>query len=148
MRRRDVVTALGVAVASSLAAKAHSTQKVWQLGWLEEGASNIGGNRREFFSALQELGYTEGQNLAVEYRFANTSFERLPELAAELVGLKLDVIVALSTQALLALQQATSTVPIVMVLPGDPLGVGTRQDPGPSRGQRHGNVAHDAGHRR
>ena len=124
MRRRDVVTALGVAVASSLAAKAHSTQKVWQLGWLEEGASNIGGNRREFFSALQELGYTEGQNLAVEYRFANTSFERLPELAAELVGLKLDVIVALSTQALLALQQATSTVPIVMVLPGDPLGVG------------------------
>jgi putative tryptophan/tyrosine transport system substrate-binding protein len=133
MRRRDVVAALGVAVASSLAAKGQSTEKVWRLGWLEEGVSNVGGSRKAFFTALQELGYTEGQNLAVEYRFANTNFERLPELAAELVGLKLDVIVALSTQALLALQQATSTVPIVMVLPGDPLGVGlikTRAHPG------------------
>ena len=104
MRRRDVVAALGVAVASSLAAKGQSTQKISRLGWLEEGVSNVGGPRNAFFTALQELGYTEGQNLAVEYRFANTNFERLPEFAAELVGLKLDVIVALSTQALLALQ--------------------------------------------
>ena len=66
----------------------------------------------------------EGQNLTVEYRFANAKFERLPELATELVGLKVDVIVAPGTQALLALQQATSTIPIVMVLPGDPVGTG------------------------
>jgi putative ABC transport system substrate-binding protein len=122
MRRREFITLLGsAAVAWPLAAKGQSTQKVW-LGWLGEGAS--AGAASGFFGALQELGYTEGQNLTVEYRFANTRFERLPALAAELVGLKVDVIVATSTQALIALQQATSTIPIVMVWPGDPVGVG------------------------
>ena len=84
----------------------------------------MSGARAAFFAALQDLGYTEGQNLTVEYRFANARFERLPELATELVGLKLDVIVSPSTQSLRALQQATSTIPIVMVFPGDPVGAG------------------------
>ena len=99
---------------------------MWRLAWLGEGreGSGVVGGRAAFFAALQELGYTEGQNLTVEYRFANTRFERLPELATELVGLKVDVIVSPGTQAQLALQQATSTIPIVMVLPGDPVGAG------------------------
>jgi putative ABC transport system substrate-binding protein len=97
---------------------------VWRVGWLTEGEAGRIGIAKGFFDALQELGYTEGQNLTVEYRFAHTRFERLPALAAELVGLKVDVIVAPSTQALIALQQTTSTIPIVMVWPADPVGVG------------------------
>src|SRR5262245_11698877 len=127
MRRRKFITLLsGAAVAGwrPLAAQGQSTRKVWRLGWLLEGDRPLDVGRGAFFAALQDLGYTEGQNLTVEYRFANLRFERLPELATELVGLKVDVIVAPSTQALRALQQATSTIPIVMVLPGDPVGAG------------------------
>jgi putative tryptophan/tyrosine transport system substrate-binding protein len=125
MRRREFLTLLtGAAVGWPVAAQGQSIRKVWRLGWLSEATYSRGSARAAFFAALQDLGYTEGQNLTVEYRFANLRFERLPELATELVGLKLDAIVAQSTQALLALQQATSTIPIVMVLPGDPVGAG------------------------
>jgi putative ABC transport system substrate-binding protein len=125
MRRRKFITLLsGAAVGWPLAAQGQSIRKVWRLAWLSEGMNAPSRNTAAFFAALQELGYTEAQNLTVEYRYANTRFERLPELAAELVGLKVDVIVALATQALLALQRATSTIPIVMVLPGDPVGTG------------------------
>jgi ABC-type uncharacterized transport system substrate-binding protein len=127
MRRRKFITLLSSAAVAGwrpLAAQGQSVRKVWRLGWLSEGVGAMAGGRGAFFAALQDLGYTEGQNLTVEYRFANARFERLPELATELVGLKVDVIVAPSTQALRALQQATSTIPIVMVLPGDPVGAG------------------------
>ena len=125
MRRREFLTLLsGAAVGCPLAAHGQSVRKVWRLGWLAEGVAAMSGARAAFFAALQDLGYTEGQNLTVEYRFANARFERLPELATELVGLKLDVIVSPSTQSLRALQQATSTIPIVMVFPGDPVGAG------------------------
>jgi putative ABC transport system substrate-binding protein len=121
MRRREFLTLLsGAAVGWPLAAQGQSVRKMWRLGWLSEGDRPHSG----FFAALQKLGYTEGQNFTVEYRFANTRYERLPELATELVGLKVDVIVSPNTQALLALQQATSTIPIVMTLVGDPVGAG------------------------
>jgi putative ABC transport system substrate-binding protein len=81
--------------------------------------------REELFrQELRRLGYTEGQNLVIEYRSANGSFARLPDLAAELVGLKVDVIVAVVTQAALAAKKATGTVPIVMVGVSDPVGAG------------------------
>jgi putative ABC transport system substrate-binding protein len=81
--------------------------------------------REELFrQELRRLGYTEGQNLVIEYRSANGSFARLPDLAAELVGLKVDVIVAVVTQAALAAKKATGTVPIVMVEVSDPVGAG------------------------
>jgi len=108
MRRREFITLLsGAAVAGwrPLAAQGQSVRKVWRLGWLSEGVGAMAGGRGAFFAALQDLGYTEGQNLTVEYRFANARYERLPELATELVGLKVDVIVAPSTQALRALQR-------------------------------------------
>jgi len=127
IRRREFISLVGgAAVGWPLAAHGQSIRKVWRLAWLSEGMRPPSRNTYEaaFFAALQELGYTEGQNLTVEYRYANTRFEGLPELATELVGLKVDVIVALATQALLALQRATSTIPIVMVLPGDPVGTG------------------------
>jgi putative ABC transport system substrate-binding protein len=81
--------------------------------------------REELFrQELRRLGYTEGQNLVIEYRSANGSFARLPDLAAELVGLKVDIIVAVVTQAALAAKKATGTVPIVMVGVSDPVGAG------------------------
>jgi putative tryptophan/tyrosine transport system substrate-binding protein len=125
MRRREFLTLLtGAAVGWPVAAQGQSIRKVWRLGWLFEGVPTLTRPPAAFFAALQDLGYTEGQNLTVEYRFANLRFERLPELATELVGLKVDVIVSPNTQALLALQQATSTIPIVMMFPGDPVGTG------------------------
>jgi len=121
VRRREFIRLLGgAAVGWPLAAQGQSIRKVWRLAWLSEGDQR----HSAFFAALQELGYTEGQNLTVEYRFANTRYERLLELATELVGLKVDVIVSPNTQALLALQQATSTIPIVMTLVGDPVAAG------------------------
>jgi putative ABC transport system substrate-binding protein len=73
---------------------------------------------------LAELGYIDGKNIAIEYRFADGAFDRLPGLATELVGLKVDVIVAVVTQASLAANNATKTIPIVMVSVSDPVGSG------------------------
>ena len=78
MRRREFIALLsGAAVARPLAAQGQSTRKVWRLGWLLEGDRPLDVGRGAFFAALQDLGYTEGQNLTVEYRFANLRFERL-----------------------------------------------------------------------
>ena len=77
-----------------------------------------------FRQGLRDLGYIEGQNIAVEYRFAGGQVERLPELAAELVRLKLDVIVAPYTPPALAAKQATSTIPIVFAVVADAVGAG------------------------
>jgi putative ABC transport system substrate-binding protein len=73
---------------------------------------------------MRELGYVEGKNLVVEWRFADGNFERLPGLAADLVQLKVDVIVAVASAAIGAAQKATSTIPIVMATTGDPVGSG------------------------
>ena len=125
MRRREFLTLLtGAAVGWPVAAQGQSIRKVWRLAWLSEGVQTLSTGRAAFFATLQDLGYTEGQNLTVEYRFANLRYERLPELATDLVDLKVDVLVSPGTLALRALQQATSTIPIVMVLPGDPVGAG------------------------
>ena len=77
-----------------------------------------------FLQGLRELGYVEGQNISIEYRWADGNFERLPALAAELVGLKVDVIVATVTQASLAAKNATRTIPIVMVAVANPVDSG------------------------
>ena len=76
------------------------------------------------FKALQELGWNEGKNIVVERRYADNWNEALPELAAELVRLNVDVIVANVTLPTRAAKQATSTIPIVMIAPGDPVGDG------------------------
>jgi putative ABC transport system substrate-binding protein len=79
---------------------------------------------REFRQGLRELGYVEGQNITVEYRFAKGKRDRLAKLAAELVGLKLNVIVASTTPSARALKRATTTIPIVMVVGSDPVSRG------------------------
>ncbi|HEX2332204.1 MAG TPA: ABC transporter substrate binding protein [Burkholderiales bacterium] len=77
-----------------------------------------------FLQGMRELGYTEGKNLVIEARFADGKAERLPELAAELVRAKVDLIVSTGTPANLAARQATAAIPIVMTLSGDPVADG------------------------
>jgi len=73
-------------------------------------------------AGLRDLGYVEGKNIVIEYRSAEGNYDRLPELAAELVRLKPDVLVTSATPATLAAKQATTTIPIVLVDVGDPVG--------------------------
>jgi len=116
-----------------LAAEAQQAGKVHRIGFLspssrsdpERLASPFGERGLAAFrQGLRDLGYVEGQNIAIEYRWAEGRFERLPDLAAELVRLKVDVIVSVVTQATLAAKNATGTIPIVLVAAGDPLGSG------------------------
>ena len=101
--------------------------KVHRLGFLAAG-SGLGAEGLRltgaFREALRELGWFEGKNIAIEYRFADGHMDRLPDLAAELVNLNVDVIVALPTAAAVAAKRATGTIPIVMTSVGDPVGLG------------------------
>lgn len=116
-----------------LVADAQPAGKVYRIGYLspsspsdpERLASPFGERGLAAFrQGLRELGYVEGQNIAIENRWAEGKFERLPDLAAELVRLKVDVIVSVVTQASLAAKHATQTIPIVIAAVGDPLGSG------------------------
>ena len=127
MRRREFITLLGGAASAwPLAARAQQAGKVPRIGYLSPGSAIPGplAYHDEFQRGLRELGYVEGQNIVIEYRFADGNFDRLPQLAAELVQLNVDVIVSVVTQASLAAKNATRTIPIVIVSVGDPVGAG------------------------
>jgi putative tryptophan/tyrosine transport system substrate-binding protein len=111
-------------VAWPLAARAQAG--IYRIGYLNPGSISLPAatSTRAFFDALRELGWIEGKNVAFELRHAENHFERLPEFAAELVRLKVDVIVAVGTLGPLAAKGATNTIPIVMTAAGDPLGSG------------------------
>jgi len=108
-----------------LAAAAPPPARMARIGWLGVGVppAKTSRNLPYFFERLRELGYVEGQNLAMEYRWAEGKPERLPALAAELVRLPVDVLVAPSSLATRAAQQTTTTIPVVM-LAGDPVRAG------------------------
>ncbi len=124
--RRKLFIALGAgALAAPLACFAQQRSKVARIGLLEASSASSSANLREaLIAGLRELGLVEGQNIIIEYRGAEGNYERLPGLAAELVQMKVDVIVAASSPAVRAAQQATTTIPIVMVRTGDPVGSG------------------------
>jgi putative ABC transport system substrate-binding protein len=122
--RRRFVTGLGLLLASPLVAQAQPAGKVPRVGFLFYGSPGPSREVDAFRQGLRELSYIEGQNIAIEYRFASGQVERLPRLAAELVRLKVDVIVAPSTAAALAAKQATSTIPIVFAVVADAVGAG------------------------
>jgi putative ABC transport system substrate-binding protein len=119
MRRRGFIALLGSAVAWPLVARAQQPKKVVRIGWLGTGFQGrlIDAFRQE----LGGLGYVEGANLAIEYRQAESKVERFPALAGELVGLKVDLIVATNSLAARAVQRATSTIPVVVPVMGDPV---------------------------
>ena len=122
--RRKLLFALGAgALAAPLGSFAQQQGKVWRVGFL--GTSTASGYAPEALRAgLRELGYVDGKNLVIEWRFAEGKNERLPGLATELVNLKVDVIVAQGRPATSAAQKATTNIPIVMGTIGDPVGAG------------------------
>ena len=104
------------------AAAAPPSGKVWRIGYLVAGSTR--GIHEAFRQGLRDLGYVEGQNITIESRYAEGQLERLPELAAELVRLPVDVLVTPGENAAHAAQQATRTIPIVLGAGADPVGVG------------------------
>ena len=111
---------LGLLVAP-LAAAAQPAGKMWRIGYLTAGFGKI---HEAFLQGLRDLGYVEGQTLAIEYRHADNQPERLRGLAVELAGLQVDVIVTGGGNAARAMQHATRTIPIVIAADGDPVGAG------------------------
>jgi putative tryptophan/tyrosine transport system substrate-binding protein len=134
MDRRAFISGItGGLLAAPLAAEAQPAGKVYRIGFLspsspsdpERLASPFGeGGLAAFRQGMRDLSYAEGQNISIEPRWAEGRFERLPDLAAELVRLKVDVIVSVVTQATVAAKNATRTIPIVTVAAGDPVGSG------------------------
>jgi putative ABC transport system substrate-binding protein len=103
-------------LAAPLASEAQRAGKVWRIGWLSGGSPTTAPDLNAAFrEKLRQLGYVEGQNLLIEYRWAEGRYDRLPELAADLVRLNVDAIFTASDQPIKAARQATSTIPIVMV---------------------------------
>lgn len=125
MRRRNFIFLLaGAAAAWPLALRAQQTGKIYTVGSLTAGAGAPIPGITTLGDTLRELGWIEGKNIAFERRYAENRLDRLPALAAELVDLKVDVIVAAGTLAPLAAKRATTTIPIVMTAAGDPVGSG------------------------
>src|SRR5437773_12068854 len=103
-----------------LAAAAQPARKVHRIAFLgSTSPSGYASQMKAFRGGLRDLGYVEGQNLVIEFRWAQEKYERLPELAAELVRLKPDVLVTHGVPGTLAAKRATNTIPIVMGVVGD-----------------------------
>lgn len=122
MNRWVVLTVALSLLTTPLTAAAQQPVKVPRIGILSAGAASA--REEAFREGLRELGYVEGQNVAIVTRYAEGRFDKLPDLANELVRLKVDVIVASPTEAIRAAQRATKTIPIVMAFSGDPVGSG------------------------
>ena len=124
MRKKIFGLALG-ALLFALSGSAHAQQKLPRIGFLDSSTASGSAVLVEAFRQdLNKLGWIEGKNIAIEYRFGGQTPEPLPELAADLVRLKVDIIVGASTNSALAAKSATTTIPIVMVNVGDPVGAG------------------------
>lgn len=104
-------------LAAAHLAEARDVRKPYRIGWLHFASANP---RATFREALRALGYVEGRNLTFEVRLTDAKSDRLPALAAELVGAKVDVLVAVAPAAILAAKNATATIPIVMAYWGGP----------------------------
>src|SRR6478672_10265617 len=127
MKRREVLGVIGGAAAWPLAVWAQQPKNVPRIGFLVTGSIESPEARaslKAFDQGLREYGYIDGQNVLVEVRAADLNVERFPALASELVRLNVDLIVASNSLAARAAQQATSTIPIVVPVMGDPVGDG------------------------
>jgi ABC-type uncharacterized transport system substrate-binding protein len=125
MGRREFVALLGGAAAWSFPARAQQAGKVYRIGFLGNSTAALEANLvAPFRDGLRDLGYVEGQNILIEYRWAEGEYERFPALTAELIALKVDVIVTAGTPASLAVKKAATSIPLVMVAVGDPVATG------------------------
>src|SRR5262249_15228712 len=126
--KRAVVRSIVVAVmllAMAVIAQAQQPEKFARIGYLDNGTAPGSAEVLDVFrKQMTQFNWIEGKNLAIEYRYADSNLRRLSEQATELVGLKVDVIVANNTTTTLAVKKVTRTIPIVMVSSADPVGVG------------------------
>src|SRR5258706_10302841 len=126
-KRRKLIIALGVgALAAPLASFAQRpTARMHRIGFLGNSTAALEANLvGPFREGLRDLGYVEGQNIVIEYRWAEGKYERFPALIAELLAQRVEVIVTAGTPASLAIKKATTSVPLVMVAVGDPVATG------------------------
>jgi putative ABC transport system substrate-binding protein len=125
MKRREFITLLGAAAAAwPLPLHAQQSAKVPRIGFLVFGPASAYAGRVEALRAgLRQLGYVEGKNIVIEFQFAETA-DQLPELAAKLVRMNVDVIFAMSSTEVEPTRQATKTIPIVFATHADPVGLG------------------------
>ena len=126
MKRRAFITLLGGAAAAwPLTARAQQAGKIPRIGFLGNSTAALEANViGPFRDGLRELGYEEGHNLIIEFRWAEGKYDRFPALIAELLAAKVDVIVTAGTPPTQAIKKATSTVPLVFIAVGDPVGTG------------------------
>jgi putative ABC transport system substrate-binding protein len=128
MRRREFIALVGgaaAAVAAPLDTQAQQAGKIYRIGYLTYASyASVPHFVEAFRQGLRELGWVEGQNVVIDYRFAEGRSDHLPELAAELIGLKVDIILAATGPAAVAAKNATAIIPIVMVSVTDPVGLG------------------------
>jgi putative tryptophan/tyrosine transport system substrate-binding protein len=124
-RRTFIGSVVGGVLAAPFAAEAQQSGRVYRIGYLSAPTrASVELVLQAFLRTLRDLGWFEGQNLIIEYRWADGKIERLPDLAADLVRRKVDLIVAPAGSAALAAKNATSTIPVVMIFPSDPVGLG------------------------
>ena len=126
MNRRTAIRQLATLILSTASlAEAQQSGKIFRIGYLDGStAAGSAGLLEAFRQELRKLGWIEGKNIAIEYRFAEQKLERLPELAADLVRLKVDLIVVGGPGPALAAKKATTTIPIVMTNSSDPVAAG------------------------
>ncbi len=136
-RRTFIANVARGLVAVPLATEAQQAGKIYRIGYLSAAAPAASATVIDAFrQGLRERGWVEGQNIVIDYRFAEGRYDRLPDLAAELVRLNIDVIVAAPTPPAMAASKATRTIPIVMIGVDDPVGTGPRLEPRATGRQR------------
>ena len=123
MRRREFITLVGaVAAVWPLAVRAQQVDKIWRIGMLDTASLELNAtNLAAFRKGLREFGYVGGENLVIEYRSAEGHHERLPDLVSELLRLKVDLIAVRGTPEVMAVKDATSTIPVVMTAVDHPV---------------------------
>ncbi|HEY9854092.1 MAG TPA: ABC transporter substrate-binding protein [Stenomitos sp.] len=126
MDRRAFISGITLVIlAAPLAVEAQEAGKVWRIGYLDQGSAARSGSYVDGLrQGLRDLGWVEGRNIAIEVRFAEGKTDQLARLAAELVRLKMDLIVTSTTPAALAAKHATTTIPVVIGFAADPVGSG------------------------